>query len=327
MYPCTLCCMFNVLGIIYYCYTADSALKSFLSGGVGGACAVIIGHPFDLVKVRMQTSGSANASVFGMLRKTFAMDGIFGIYRGVSAPLVATSPMFAVSFWGYDIGKRIVKSIDGDRNATRTSTAAADGSYQFTIPQLCAAGAISALPTTLIMAPSERLKCLLQVQANEVEKGGKPKYKGLFDCAVKVYQEGGIRSVFKGTGGTLLRDIPGSIAWFGTYEVMKKTFMRIQNIDPESGQLSPLAVMSAGGLAGIACWIVSIPADVLKSRFQTAPPGQYSGILDVYRHLMKEEGPTALFRGIRPAMIRAFPANAACFLGMEVSRELFAFMD
>lgn len=265
----------------------------------------------------MQTGGSANASVFGMLRKTFAMDGIFGIYRGVSAPLVATSPMFAVSFWGYDIGKRIVKWVGGGGGSN----------YQFTIPQLCMAGGISALPATLIMAPSERLKCLLQVQANEIEKGGKAKYKGLADCAVKVYKEGGIRSVFKGTGATLVRDIPGSIAWFGTYEIVKRQLMKIQNIDPDSGQLSPLAVMGAGGIAGIACWVVSIPPDVLKSRFQTAPPGQYSGILDVYRHLMKEEGPSALFRGIRPAMIRAFPANAACFLGMELSREMFAFLD
>ena len=286
-----------------------------------GACAVAVGHPFDLVKVRMQTGGSANASVFGMLRKTFAMDGIFGIYRGVSAPLVATSPMYAVSFWGYDIGKRIVKSMD------KTHDASSDESYKFTTSQLCLAGGISALPTTMIMAPSERLKCLLQVQATEIEKGGKAKYNGLVDCAVKVYKEGGIRSVFKGTGATLLRDVPGSIAWFGTYEVVKKQLMKFQNIDPESGKLSPMAVLTAGGIAGLACWIVSIPADVLKSRYQTAPPGQYNGIIDVYQHLMKEEGPGALFRGIRPALIRAFPANAACFLGMEVSRKLFAFMD
>lgn len=280
----------------------------------------MVGHPFDLVKVRIQTGGSANASVFGMLRKTFAMDGVFGIYRGVSAPLVATSPMFAVSFWGYDIGKKIVKAFDNKNTHNH-------GNYKFTIPQLCLAGGISALPATMIMAPSERLKCLLQIQANEVEKGGKPKYKGLGDCAIKVYQEGGIRSVFKGTGATLLRDVPGSIAWFGTYEIMKKQLMKIQNIDPESGQLSPLAVLTAGGIAGLTCWIVSIPADVLKSRFQTAPPGQYNGVLDVYNHLMKEEGPSALFRGIRPALIRAFPANAACFLGMEVSKKMLTFMD
>eukprot|EP00555_Chaetoceros_dichaeta_P011980 CAMPEP_0198255922 /NCGR_PEP_ID=MMETSP1447-20131203/5944_1 /TAXON_ID=420782 /ORGANISM="Chaetoceros dichaeta, Strain CCMP1751" /LENGTH=313 /DNA_ID=CAMNT_0043942423 /DNA_START=118 /DNA_END=1059 /DNA_ORIENTATION=+ len=301
----------------------DSALKSFLSGGVGGLCAVAVGHPFDLVKVRIQTAATSTGpapSVFGMLRKTFATEGIRGIYRGVSAPVFATSPMFAVSFWGYDMGKRIVQTVDSTSVDTN-----GEEEYHFTLQQLCVAGGISALPTTAIMAPSERLKCLLQLDSNST--GGTKKYNGLVDCFRKVYAEGGIRSVYKGTVATLIRDVPGTIAWFGTYEFAKKELMHIQNIDPATGALSPLAVLTAGGIAGVACWTVSIPADVLKSRFQTAPPGMYTGIMDVYRHLMKEEGPMALFKGMRPALIRAFPANAACFFGMEMSKKAFAFMD
>ena len=92
-------------------------------------------------------------------------------------------------------------------------------------------------------------------------------------------------------------------------------------------QLNPLTVLFAGGCGGVANWCVSIPPDVVKSRFQTAPEGTYSGLADVASTLIKEEGPSAFFKGIGPAMIRAFPANAACFLGMEVSRSMLAFMD
>ncbi len=63
------------------------------------------------------------------------------------------------------------------------------------------------------MAPSERIKCLLQVQANEVEKGGKAKYTGMMDCAKQVLKEGGMASLYKGTVATLARDIPGTIAY------------------------------------------------------------------------------------------------------------------
>ena len=35
--------------------------------------------------------------------------------------------------------------------------------------------------------------------------------------------------------------------------------------------------------------------------------------------MMRKEGPSALFRGLTPVMLRAFPANAACFLGYEVA--------
>lgn len=291
----------------------DSALKSFLSGGVGGLCVVLVGHPLDLVKVKIQTGkASGDASVFSMIRKTFATEGITGLYRGVSAPLVAVTPMFAICFWGYDMGKKIVKNADKEYKGDA-------GSYPFTIKQLCVAGGLSALPATVFMAPSERLKCLLQIHPE--------KYNGLMDCAKKVYAEGGIRSVYRGTAATLLRDVPGSVIYFGTYELIKKGLMDLQNIDPKSGSLSPLTIMCAGGFAGMANWAAIIPIDVLKSRFQTAPPGTYSGIVDVYRHLMKKEGPSALVSGMRPALIRAFPANAACFFGMEVAKKAFAFLD
>lgn len=57
--------------------------------------------------------------------------------------------------------------------------------------------------TTVVMVPGERIKCLLQVQA----MGGKGeiKYKGPVDVAKKLYKEGGIRSIYRGTAATLLR--------------------------------------------------------------------------------------------------------------------------
>jgi len=285
---------------------------------------VLVGHPLDLIKVRLQTAApSMQASTFSLFRNTFVKEGIPGLYRGVSAPLVAVTPIFALSFWGYDMGKRVVKYADVGASTHVTE----GGSYQFSIKQLVVAGGLSAIPTTVITAPSERIKCLLQVQANEIERGGKAKYTGMVDCGRQILREGGIRSLYRGTVLTLARDGPGSMAWFGVYELTKRELMRAQGIDPATGQLSPLAILTAGGLAGMACWSVAIPPDVLKSRFQTAPEGKYTGIYDVFKHLMKEEGLSAMYKGIGPALIRAFPANAACFFGMELAREALAFMD
>jgi len=66
--------------------------------------------------------------------------------------------------------------------------------------------------------------------------------------------------------------------------------------------------------------VAAIAPDVLKSRLQTAPEGTYPrGVRDVLKKLLKEEGPRALYKGLVPVMIRAFPANAACFMGFEVA--------
>ena len=72
--------------------------------------------------------------------------------------------------------------------------------------------------------------------------------------------------MYKGTLLTLMRDVPGSIAWFGTYEIIKRELVKFQGIEDPS-KLSPLAVMVAGGFAGMACWGVCVPPDTLKSRY------------------------------------------------------------
>lgn len=63
-----------------------------------------------------------------------------------------------------------------------------------------------------------------------------------------------------------------------------------------------------------------MPPDVIKSRLQSAPTGKYpGGGMQVFKELMAKEGVAGLFKGLGPAMIRAFPANAACFMGYEVA--------
>jgi solute carrier family 25 carnitine/acylcarnitine transporter 20/29 len=76
------------------------SLRAFAAGGVGGVCAVVTGHPFDLVKVHMQTAekGVYNGAM-DVVRKILATSGPRGMYAGVTAPLYGVTPMFAISFW------------------------------------------------------------------------------------------------------------------------------------------------------------------------------------------------------------------------------------
>lgn len=81
----------SVTAVVPKQHKPESALKSFISGGVGGVCIILVGHPLDLIKVRMQT-GTVNQGVISMFINTFKETGITGLYRGVSAPLVAVTP-------------------------------------------------------------------------------------------------------------------------------------------------------------------------------------------------------------------------------------------
>ena len=119
---------------------------------------------------------------------------------------------------------------------------------------------------------------------------------------------------------------------------MKKTLTPAGQ-DPAALSLS--AVMVAGGLAGVTMWTFAIPPDVsslslslsrffllprkpvltsaswvqvIKSRLQGAPEGTYKGFIDCAAKTVKADGVKALFKGFGPAMLRAFPANAATFV-------------
>ncbi|KAM0786981.1 hypothetical protein ACM66B_002399 [Microbotryomycetes sp. NB124-2] len=283
---------------------ADSrgGVKSFLSGGFGGVCAVLVGQPFDLTKTRLQTAAPSQYSgTLDVVKQTFARDGIRGFYRGMGPPLAGVTPMFAVSFWGYDMGKKIVYGLTPQRTDKTLSNA-----------ELAFAGFFSAVPTTLVAAPVERVKVLLQMQG----QGGKQLYNGPLDAVAKLYKEGGLRSIYRGTGATLARDGPGSAAYFLAYEAIKKS-LTPQGQDPS--QLSLSAVVVAGGFAGVTMWTFAIPPDVIKSRLQGAPNGTYKGFLDCAAQTVRNDGVKALFKGFGPAMLRAFPANAATFLGVELS--------
>lgn len=207
----------------------------------------------------------------------------------MSAPLLGVTPIFAICFWGYEVGLQLYDSVITQKGNNDI--------------RAMAAGGFSALPTTLVMAPAERIKVIMQTSE-----------AGFGAAMTRAWQEGGIASLFKGSAATLARDIPGSIAYFAVYEVAKRRLA-----DPTNP--NPLAILTAGGLAGMANWAVAIPADVVKSRWQSAAPGTYKSTMDVLQRLLREEGPGALFKGFAPVMARAFPANAACFFGMETSKK------
>jgi solute carrier family 25 carnitine/acylcarnitine transporter 20/29 len=56
-----------------------------------------------------------------------------------------------------------------------------------------------------------------------------------------MYQEGGLRSLYRGTVATLARDIPGSAAYFVAYEWVYRA------LKPKDGNMSVGAVLFAGG--------------------------------------------------------------------------------
>jgi len=105
--------------------------------------------------------------------------------------------MFRTILQAYDASKKLITALTPNRTDPKLTTA-----------EITTAGFLSAIPTTLVAAPVERAKVILQVQGQGT--AGEQKYKGVLDVVKGLYKEGGVRSIFRGSGATLIRDGPGS---------------------------------------------------------------------------------------------------------------------
>lgn len=107
-------------------YLEPTLAQSILSGGIGGALMVIVGHPLDLLKVRQQaltsstastnlqgikSSGSAN--MFHDLKSIVKCQGYRGLYRGLATPLFAVAPTFAVEYGAFEMFQSYIRSHSG----------------------------------------------------------------------------------------------------------------------------------------------------------------------------------------------------------------------
>ena len=82
--------------------------KTFLAGGAGGASLVLVGQPLDTIKVRIQAdTGGLYKGMLDCASQAIKKEGPLALYKGIVPPLTATTPMYALCFFGYGVGKSI----------------------------------------------------------------------------------------------------------------------------------------------------------------------------------------------------------------------------
>jgi hypothetical protein len=122
----------------------------------------------------------------------------------------------------------------------------------------------------------------------------------------------------KGFVGTILREVPGTAAWFGMYEMSLQMLCDNPEEDPKSWQ-----VITAGGVGGMGYWGAFYPADTVKTEMQTLGTtatrnAVAPSFLQTFASIYRARGITGLYAGLGPTLARAIPANAAVFYVYDV---------
>ncbi|XWS38745.1 hypothetical protein CRYUN_Cryun19dG0156600 [Craigia yunnanensis] len=288
--------------------------KDLTSGTVGGAAQLIVGHPFDTIKVKLQSQPAPlpgkppkYAGAMDAVKQTIATEGPRGLYKGMGAPLATVAAFNAVLF-----------TVRGQMEALLRSEPGAP----LTVSQQVICGAGAGVAVSFLACPTELIKCRLQAQSALADSGSAGvavKYGGPMDVARHVLRsEGGVRGLFKGLVPTLAREVPGNAAMFGVYEALKQYMAG----GSDTSKLGRGSLIVAGGLAGASFWLSVYPTDVVKSVLQVDDykKPKYTGSINAFGRILASEGVKGLYKGFGPAMARSVPANAACFLAYEVTR-------
>jgi solute carrier family 25 carnitine/acylcarnitine transporter 20/29 len=149
----------------------------------------------------------------------------------------------------------------------------------------------------LINTPFELVKCRQQINSEYFQSTG--------SVLKEIYKLDGLTGLYRGFCVSLIRDVPTYGLYFWIYYALKDKW----------GD-SSFKLMTAGGISGVVTWAISYPFDTLKTIIQ----GQKVKMtqLQAFKIVQAERGIAGLFDGLKPALIRAYFANAIIFYTNEI---------
>ncbi|XP_063001770.1 solute carrier family 25 member 45 isoform X2 [Elgaria multicarinata webbii] len=125
----------------------------FVAGWLAGAAGLALGHPFDTVKVRIQTQAGYR-NILDCMVRTYRHETFRGFFKGMSFPLLSVAVVNSVTFGAY--GNALLYLCNTpcrDRHSDPPSYA-----------HVFMAGSFSGLMQAVILAPVDLIKVRLQNQ-------------------------------------------------------------------------------------------------------------------------------------------------------------------
>lgn len=174
-------------------------LMNFFSGTFAGIVSMASIYPLENIRSRLslQTNKTHYHGVVDVFRKT----PIKTLYNGLGMSLIGFAPYNALNFMFYNLFKDV------------------GGSFHMpaSFIQLLAGG-FAGMSAVSFTYPTDLIRRRLQLQGFDTRV---PKYKGILDCAYKIYTtEGGIYGLYRGLGACYIKIFPAIAIQFWMMETL-----------------------------------------------------------------------------------------------------------
>ncbi|KAI0010623.1 mitochondrial carrier [Xylariaceae sp. FL0662B] len=316
-------------------YLPDSGY--FVAGAVAGGISRTATAPLDRLKVYLLVNTKSDANValnaarkgqpfmamknagkplFSAVTDLYKSGGFRGFFAGNGLNVVKIMPETAIRFGAYEAAKKTLASLEGHDDHSRINP------YSKFV-----AGGVAGMVAQFCVYPLDTLKFRLQ---SEYVSGGARGNALLFQTARKMYAEGGARAAYRGVTMGLVGMFPYSAIDMGTFELLKTTYVtykaRRDGIHEEDAQPSTFATGIMGATSGAFGASVVYPLNVLRTRLQTQGtsmhPVRYTGIWDVARKTVRNEGVRGLYKGLMPNLLKVAPALSITWMVYENAKRI-----
>ncbi|KAH9500326.1 ADP/ATP carrier protein aac3 [Bulinus truncatus] len=223
--------------------------KNIFSGSIAGALSNCFVYSLDYARTRlaMDAKNGENplvkrqfSGVVDVYQKTWASDGIRGLYRGFFISVVSIMVYRGCYFGFYDSLKPILLRENPGFLSSFTL------SYGVTVS------------SNLMAYPMDTIRRRMMLRSGE-----KVQYRGSVDCALQIIRNEGCLSLMKGAGANILRNIAGAgVLRIGGTLAMSQIFMQQPDLDAvgyrfdSSSVQSPTYVSSGASMAiALSAWL------------------------------------------------------------------------
>ena len=342
--------------------SAQKASHEAVAGAWAGLVGTVLGYPLDVVKSRMQTAhagarvaNATNPATSASVRprgvpggagfvasftKLAREEGLRGAYRGLGPPVCMMMLMNAVNFTAFNRAKEAL-GVDGPvglgARGDRGSASVVDW-------RVVAAATAVGPPCALIGTPFELVKLQMQMEARHADGRNQKthsvsvrhphrrrlKETSAFRFATTLRSTYGWRVFYLGGATNVARECLFNAVFFSTFEHTRFGFA---DSCEERGIRREVAIATAGGLAGAAAWLLSLPLDCVKSgvQGQDLRNGGWDarranrarvGFAESARAVFQTRGVFGFFSGAAPSVGRSFIVSGSRFVAFAGGMEL-----
>ncbi|XP_035515851.1 mitochondrial brown fat uncoupling protein 1 [Morone saxatilis] len=271
------------------------------SAGAAACVADIVTFPLDTAKVRLQIQGEKTAvggirykGVFGTISTMIRTEGPKSLYNGLIAGLQRQLCFASIRIGLYD---NVKDFYTGGKDNPGVLVRILAG---------CTTGAMA----VSFAQPTDVVKVRFQAQTNL--DGVARRYTGTMQAYKHIFQNEGIRGLWKGTLPNITRNALVNCTELVTYDLIKEAILKHNLLSDNL----PCHFVSAFG-AGFVTTVIASPVDVVKTRYMNSPPGQYKSAINCAWTMLTKEGPTAFYKGFVPSFLRLGSWNVVMFVSFE----------